>query len=661
MPIQPNSSSQGTAGLYAGDGNVPEHSSHTISELIRQMRKNFIDRKMEIMPGLLFNQYSLLQTIHFYLNSEFENGNLDENGNDKFFHNIINHRNAHTTKNIDLDTKDVRVTTDLENKYWASWILRMDLREWMRKEHFATHLNHLAEDLPKFGSVVWKKSSYTDKGGKKRTCVKNVDLRDLILDQSVECMKDSQIVAERVVMNAQQLNEMVDLGGWDKTEVDLLIGTGMTTVKKDKFLRNRDVENAGAYSLTDTLPAIDIYEIWGWIPETYLPEKLVGKDPDKSKYVYVMAVVGGIETGSQNRLLFCERADEENFPYEEAHMRRTPGRWLGVGNTELLVSLQIRINELVNRFFMALRLGSVHLFQTRGKLYQKNLLQDAQDGDIIESTHPIDPLATEIRAFNQYQNEMTMIETLADKICNTFEVVTGETMPAATPFRLGAQLGASAAKIFDFVRENCGMFVGNVLRNWVLEDLKEDLTAEHVLNLVGSVEELAAFDDAYRKSVLYDQVKKYVLDTHYLPSPDEFKTAERALSDQMKNGDRKLKIEEGFFDDDFLDAAQIVIDPTGETEDKAAVSETLGNILQIVTSNPAILQDENARMIIGKIMEATGISPLKLAGFVSQPQPTGGAMAPGAASPASQKFGANPGDAAPAGNGPVAAKMAMGA
>lgn len=636
--MNPNSNAQGSAGAYAGNENSPQKSANTIASLLEDMKRNFLQKKIEIMPGLLFNQYDTLQTIHFYLNSKFENGDVDENGNDKFFHNLIIHRNAHTTKNIDLDTKDVRVTTELDNKYWASWLLRAEIKEWMRKEKFSMNLNQLAEDLPHFGTVVWKKSSYTDENGKKRPCVKNVDLRDLILDQTVERMADSQLVAERSVMTAQQIREKIE-DGWDKEQIELLLPA--MPAKKQKFMEQNPSDNSGLYSLTDTLPAIDVWEVWGWVPETYLPD--ASKDSDPTKYKYIMAIVGGLESGAGTRILFHEEAKLEDFPYKEIHIRRVPGRWLGLSNTELLIPLQIRANELVNRFFMALRLGSVHLFQTRGRLHQKNLLQDALDGDIIESTHPIESVQTEIRAFQQYQVEMQQIEALADKICNTPEVISGESMPAATPFRLGALLGTNAAKIFDFVRENCGIFVGDIIRNWVLCEISEELTEEHMLELIGSVEDFVTFDEAYRKSVLYDEVKKYVLKTGYLPMPEEFQTAERALSDQMKSSKQKIKIEKGFFDDEFLDTAEIVIDPTGESEDKAAQSETLGNILQIVTSNPAIMQDPNARMIIGKIMEMNGTSPLKLSGFVSQPQPPAGAM--GAASPANAKFAANPGDA----------------
>lgn len=622
----------------------------SIASLLSEMKKNFLSQKITIMEGLEFNQYETLKTIHFYLNSKFENGEVDENGNDKFFHNIINHRNAHSTKNIDLDTKDMRVTTDLENSYWKSWILRMELQNWMKEERFAAVLNQMAEDLPRFGSVIWKKT--VDEDG--NVCIQNVDLRDAINDQAADSLRGSQVFAERIVMSGQQIRDKIQ-DGWDEEAVETLLAAG--SFKKEAYLQEVTTASAGVYALTDSLPAYEVYEVWGWIPETYLPsnlqEKIIGGSEegdeeapqlDATKYKYVMAIVSGLEPGGANQTLFAEFADPKDFPYKEVHMRKNPGRWLGLGNTEMLIPLQIRMNELVNRFFMALRMGSLHLFQTRGKMYLKNLLQDAIDGDILETTHPIDPVATEIRAFNQYQNEVQMIEALADKICNTFEVVTGESMPAATPFRLGAQLGASAKKLFDFVRQNCGIFISDVMYDWVLPEIGKKMEMEHMIDLMGSVEELTAFDEAYRNSVLYGQIKDYILKSGYLPTRAEFDTATKALSDQMKSSERKIKVEKGFLDEEFIEKARITVDPTGETEDQSATKETLGNILQIVTSNPAILQDPNARMIIGRIMEFSGISPLKLVGFTSAPvQPQMAGM--DAASPAMSKFASNPGDA----------------
>lgn len=651
-------------GAYA-QGTGSDNGTFSIANLVNQMRKNFIDQNIEIMPGLLFNQYRTIQRIHYYINSQFESGPKDEKGNDKFFHNIINHRNAHATKNIDLDTKDLRVKTKQENKYWFSWIMRMEVGEWMKESYFSKHLNQLSEDLPRFGSVVWKKVKVKNPvTGQVYTSVCNVDLRNLIVDQQANTLRDSQVVAERIVMTASQVQRMADEGGWDKEKVNELLQQQALNVRKKAYVESTNVANSGDYSVTDVLPSFDIYEVWGWVPRSYLPADLQkasrdeGDDsqvnvteepsnhtPSSSDQVYVMAILGGLESGGGAKLLFCEEASEADFPYKEAHMRKIEGRWLGFGNTELLFDLQARMNELVNRFFGALRIGSIHLYQTRGKTEHQNLLSDAEDGDIIRSTHSIDPIATDLRAFNQYETEIKNIDYLADLICNTPEVVTGESMPAATPFRLGAQLGVNAAKFFEFIRENCGIFISEVMYEWIVPDLLDTLSEEHVIDLIGSTEELQVFFDAYRKSLLYNQMKEYILKVGYLPSPEDMKLVDSLIGDQMKEGTKKIKVDQGFINEDDYDYCQFYfIDPTGESEDTGAFIETASNLMQIIASNPAILENPDTRKLLGWIMEAQGISPLRLSSFVAKPA-NPQAASQDAASPASQKYASNPGDA----------------
>jgi hypothetical protein len=57
----------------------------------------------------------------------------------------------------------------------------------------------------------------------------------------------------------------------------------------------------------------------------------------------------------------------------------------------------------------------------------------------------------------------------------------------------------------------------------------------------------------------------------------------------------------------------IEVDVTGEAKDTQSVLATLTTVLQTIGSNPAILQDPNARMLFNKIISETGaISPLEL-------------------------------------------------
>lgn len=648
---------QSTAGNYNGNKPVTKIPQTDLTNLFREAVENFMDEPIEIVKGLTFKQYDLLTTMHYYLQSRFETGDEDENGNIRYFHNIITHRNAHATKNIDLDTKDVMVTADSEDGWWFSFLLRNEIQLWMRKTGFGKKLNQLSQDLPQFGKVIWKKSMGTD--GKVTT--ENVDLRSCVFDPSATSIKESDLFLVRSTMAPWQMQQKVEEGVWDKDAVNSILSK--SNPKIDKFLKEGSPSGTSSttYSSTNSIPNSDVWDVWGWVPKHLLEPYLKGEGSEEEdaneateeaseesvEYVYANLIVGGLEQGGgYSDVVYATEADPEDFPYKEVNWFRTlPGRCLPISNTELLIDLQVRMNELVNKFFTALRMGSLHLFQTRSASAYKNLLQDAQDGDLIEVKHEITPIATELRAFQQYQIEISNIENQADRICNTVEVVTGEALPTNTPFRLGAQLATSANKLFDRVREDCGLFITEVMFDWILPEIVDGMSQEHVISLLGTTDELKMFDQMYRKYLIAQSVKDYVLNIGRLPTEDEMKVVEQDLAEQLKNADRKVKVEDKYFTMDKIKSMRIFFDVTDERKNFAAEKESMSNLLQIIAGNPAILQDPTAKSLIGRLLEASGISPITLSAFVSKPEdPQAAAMA--AAAPAAGKFAQNPGDAA---------------
>lgn len=648
-----------TVGRYVTE---VEGTSCALSALVRDIRDSYITTNIQIVEGLEWNQNDLLKTLHYYLLSRFESGQTDENGNERYFHNIINARNAHASKNIDLDTKDIILTADSESGWFFSFILRNEIRSWMDKHGFGKLLNELSENLPKFGKVIWERT--IDEDGE--TNLNEVDLRDTIFDPSAKTIypKDSGFFLKRTILAPWEVMEKVEHGGWNKESAIALINA--SPVKQDKFISNTNSISSTTYSLTDTIPNCDVYDCWGYFPTKDLKAAgvkmdLTGDRDDENQsadkaltYQYAHVVIGGIESGVENtEPLFAELAEHEDFPFKECNWhRRIAGRCLPISNSELLIDLQARMNELINRFFSALRMGSLHLFQTRGMNAPSNLLQDAQDGDVFEVKSEITPIPTELRAFNQYQTELQNIENQADRIANTMEVVTGESMPTNTPFRLGAQLGASAAKIFDKVREDCGIFITDVFTNWVLPEIIKDLSEEHILELVGSVDELKSFDEMYRKYLLAQSVKDYVLQIGRLPSEQELATVESTLANELKNSDRKVKVEKQYFTIEKIKSMRLSFDVTDERKNFNAQAETMSNLLQIIASNPMIMQDEMAKKIIGSIIEAKGISPIQFSSLLSKPVDKNAIV--NAASPATGAPGQSPSDVAAngsAGNG----------
>jgi len=640
--------SYSTAGQYGSVGHVLPNA---IVELVREARQNFVEEDIQVVEGLYWNLHNLLKRLHYYLLSMFMDGQTDENGNDKYFHNIINPRNAHASKNIDLDTKDILLTAESESGWFFSFLLRNEIRRWMDKNKFGQLLNRLSENLPKFGKVIWKKTK--DKDGNIR--IDEVDLRDCIFDQAANSIypKDNPMFIQRSVMAPWEIMDKVKAGDWERNAAIACIHGANSKI--DRFIK---AEGSGSpsttYSMTDTTPNIEVLEVWGFFPKTALDDLLgeeseVVMDEDQmeereAEYVYAKIILGDLDRGSNTgEVLAASEVEIEDFAFKQCDWhRKMPGRCLPVSNTELLLDLQVRMNELVYRFFSALRIGSLHLYQTRGNTAYKNLMQDAQDGDVMETKHPIEPISTELRAFNQYQAEMQNIEAQADRICNTVEVVTGESLPTNTPFRLGAQLGVSAQKIFDKVREDCGMFITEVFMDWILPEIIDDLSEEHVLEIIGSVDELRMFDEMYRQYLLAQSVKDYVLEIGRLPTVEELEVVEQTLAEELKNTDRKVQIEKKYFTIEKIKSMRLSFDVTDERKNFLAQSETMSNLLQIIASNPAILQDPTAKTLIGSILEAKGISPISFASMVSKPE---AAKAMEAAAPAAKKFADNPGDA----------------
>ena len=357
-------------------------SPNSMSGLVQNFKKNFLERSIEIVPGLTFNQYEIVKRVYFYQHNQFESGPFDENGDPKYFYDLITHRNDQATKSIDLDTKDVYIQAQTPGAYMKSWLLRREYIGFAKSTGWGKKLNQLAEDLPDFGTVVWKK--YKEEDG--RTSVDEVELINLMNDPTVDCLDDGMVI-ERHLLNQSDLIRKAGKP-WDTEAVKHLINSGKTTSKK-LFMDQSTLSNQSMIqqSIDDTTPFYEVYELWGEIPYSlYQKYKTGGKkhkllelpDPvsidgsekknsdgiDRSnESVYVTAIIAGCGIGETEAVLYCNEADREKaFPYKEVHFRRRKGRWLGVGNYEQCFPLIEKANELTNRYFSSLRIALLHIY-----------------------------------------------------------------------------------------------------------------------------------------------------------------------------------------------------------------------------------------------------------------------------------------------------------
>ncbi len=590
--------------------------AQTLAGFILNFKRNFLQTNIEIVPGLTFNQYETVKRVYFYMHNQFESGPYDELGQRKYFYDMMTDRNDQATKNIDLDTKDVYIKAENAGTYLLSWLLRQEFMGYAKTTGFGSKLNELSDDLPDVGTVVWKKVKADDG----TTDVSQVELINILNDPTSKCLKDG-IMIERHLLTQDELRKKG--ASINQDEVTRLIKSGKTA---PPVPINGTMAMNYNTTVDRTTPYYEVYEMWAEIPLwLYKRYENYGKDyqanagitsyqdidsADANKSVYVMALVAGVEQGSDECVLFIKKTTKEMFPYMDVHYRRRKGRWLGLSNYELCFDQIEKANECTNRFFNALRISTSHLYQTTDKTHVKNVMTDMEDGDLVVTKAAITAIPTEIRGLAEYKDEMARIESRVEHICNAYEVVTGENLPSGTPFQLGAQMLASATKLFEYIRQNMGLFIEDVFNKWLLPDFAKGLTDEHILDLTNDPDDLKIYYDAIRKVVQYDLIKKYILTQGTYPSVEQLQLVGSLVKDQMAHAPKQVLVEQGTYPLTLKYGLKVIT--TGENEAKKQNIETLKTTLETVAANPQALQDPRFMMLLSMILEETGFSPLKL-------------------------------------------------
>lgn len=393
----------------------------------------YLSKKDE--TGYQFNQAAIISFIDLYYNSRFENGSRDHNGKRKLFLNIGKFRTDVAAKQIDLDVKDFSFIPDDYSYPYMAFFMQKEFREWAKDSDFADLINTCVENFPKYGSIVMKE-------------VKNeplfVPLQTIANDQCAETLQSARYVIEKhMKMTAWDIKMMK---GWNTEGLDM------------------------GYSDT-----IDVYERYGHVPADWLQRN--GEYSGQDDYPDTVAIVGKHE-GKKIEHVFFTRAVTKR-PYRERHWNKQHGRWLGLGVMEDLFENQVSQNIITNLQRRGLEWASKKIFQaTAVTPAAKNLSKDVQDGSVIEvgQQGQITQVDMVSRAGGEYNAFLQQWEQNANQKAFTYEVATGEALPSGTPFSLGVLLQNSANAYFSLKREKLGLFLKEVIEDFMIPEFLKDIS-----------------------------------------------------------------------------------------------------------------------------------------------------------------------------------------
>ena len=571
-----------------------------IYSLIRQEIDNFLQDSIEIVPGYSFNQFDTIKKAHLYSVSRYVNDEL-YCGRKKLFYNIVNPACMVETRYLNFDTKDIRLIPQNAKSEIGTMFLQKELKQWLKDKNFSKILNGLAEKAPKYGSVVLKKT---------KTGASVVDLRKLVLDQTVDCIQNSSHIVLEYQFTPDQLRKKAKENGWENVDeaIKHFSDYEQKTGYIDSYNRTQVVTNKH----------IRVWERYGEIPERWLSGDMSMAEENEKK-VKALIIVAGVRNQTQNAqgqnvwadgVILFKGTWKNEWPFKDYHRKKIEGRWLGLGVIEEMFIAQERINELANQKRVSMELSSKHIFQTADRTVLKSVLNDVENGSILV-TGPnggIQPLANEERNLSAFSMEESRWDNLGKSLSFSYDAVRGEALPSSTPATNAVIQDRNATSVFGFMRENLAIMLRSFFTEWVMPQLVKDLTPKHMLLFTGGTDEFMKLDQLIIGVYVRDIAMKRLLSG--IPVTQEMVDmyAKEAQTQLKKRGaQRWFEIKDNMYSD--LEY-QFDILVTNEQEDMQVMSQNLIGILQSLKN--VNLQDPLQKTLFMKYLEKVGISPAEI-------------------------------------------------
>lgn len=533
----------------------------TIWDGIKQTIDAYDNQQIDNNPSYAPSVRNVLDMIDCYWMSKYRDGDLDASGLRKAFYNIVVNPTEIAAKMIDLDTKDVIVIAEDGQSFYPSWILGKELKLWMKNKKnengqtFGQLLNQMVLQFPKYGHLIVKKAKDT---------VHIVPIQNLYCNPEAKNFLDSEILIEKHPdCTAEFLRSQKK---WNQDVVEKLISN---------FTDNGNGEG------------IDVYE-------KYEATK------DGNNYIIFP------EGGNDEDILFESRINKGDL-YKEIKWEDIPGRALGRGQVEKLFEAQIAKNQNENLLRGGYRWTSKHAWQTRDDNVAKNLISEIEDGDVLTVNSEITPISMEERNLGAITIGDSKWNDLIAKLSFSAEPLSGETPKSGVTLGQTVLQTRMAGQYYDLKREDLGMFIKDILMEWIMPEFKKQKRDIHNL-MLGEFDEdeLTKLKDmvatSENNSSLLAQIKK----TGRIPTSQEMEIL-KSINKEKLNRKKEIKIPKGFYDD-IKYKIDIVI--TNEQIDIASRVTTLQTVLQIIGSNPTILKDPKTKKVFYNLLDMAGISPL---------------------------------------------------
>jgi len=582
----------------------------TIYDLVREMESSDKNGETTSSRYVSFNLREDINKTDAYINSKHISGETDYLGREKPFFNIVMAARNIWYRATDIDRKNIVIRATKASDEVKAFLATILLQQWMKKTAFGRFLNDWGLTLSTHGSAITK---FIEKDGELHCQV--MDWNNMIIDP-VDFENNPKI--EKIWMTPAQLKQRE---GYDQELVDKLIEA--LTVRKTTDGQQKD--NKADY--------IPIYEIHGELPLSYL----TGKDKDDDTFVqqiHVLSFQACKDSTDKYDEYSLYSGKENKDPYLLSHLIKKEGQSYAGGSVKNLFEAQWMVNHSEKMIKDQLDLASKIVFQTSdGAFVGQNVLTNIENGDILnhKQNEPLTRLAgsPDIVAMQSFKADW---QNISLQINGISEAMAGQNAPSGSAWRQTQALLQESHSLFELMTENKGLAIIEMLTKYVIPYFKKQLNTTEEISTILEDYQIKQIDTRFIPNtvirIMNEKKKKIILSGQvYDPMTEEGEVAktEQELKSSLTGNQRFIKpseIESKTWKEVLKDSEwELDIDVTGEARDTQAALSTLTTVLQTLTTNPAVLQDPNVKLIFSKILGlAGGISPLEIQS-IQQAQP----------------------------------------
>jgi hypothetical protein len=275
-----------------------------------------------------------------------------------------------------------------------------------------------------------------------------------------------------------------------------------------------------------------------------------------------------------------------------------------------------------------LELASKLIFQTADESFiGRNALTAIETGDIMihKSGSPLTQIANNSHDITALQNSQSNWKNQGMDISGTPEAMRGTTMPSGTPAVLVQQLAAEAASLFSLMVQNKGLAIEEMMRRFILPYLAKQMNNNDEIASTLANEDIQKIDAMYIPNEAirrHNAMNKAAILQGGTPSPYDPRIAQKAVQDQLAQHGNQRFFAPGdvSWKELFKDfKARCEVEVTSEDHDKRSLLTSLSTVFTSLVQMGDVV---NARLVLGKIMEETGVlSPTELSQIQSAPMP----------------------------------------